>query len=94
MRRATPSALTHDEWPVPTERLAPERMVDAARGTEGVELRGWCSRIAESAEARAELDLMAAFDDEPGAASSRWAVEARLQMAVEGALATLDESVS
>ena len=87
-----PRTLERSSVPAPPGRVPPERLVDEARRAEGLELRSWCAQIAYSPEARAELDLIAAFDDESASAASRWAVERRIAMAVEGALATRDDS--
>ena len=70
---------------------APEELVDRVRVAEGLELRSCATAVAYSPEARSELAWMSAFEDDLGEAPSAWAVEARVSIAVEGALATLDD---
>jgi hypothetical protein len=71
-------------------KLPPERVVDGARDSRGVERREWCTMLAESPEARCELELMAAFERDGELPRS---AEARIAVAIDGALATLDEEV-
>jgi hypothetical protein len=79
--------VTHSASPNP----APEELVDRVRTAEGLELRSCAHAVAYSPEARAELAWMSAFEDDLGESPSARAVEARVAIAVEGVLATLDE---
>lgn len=72
--------------------LSPESLVDRARTTAGpLARRHWCTKVAESPDARNELNLMAAFDEDTVVTSRHH--DARVGLAVEGALATLDDEV-
>jgi len=73
-------------------KLPPERLVDGARTTHGAEQREWCTMLAESVEARCELELMAAFERD-GEVQVSAGLATRLTLAVDGALATLDDEV-
>lgn len=74
-------------WPLP-----PERVVDGARQSQGAERREWCTMLAGSTDARCELELIAAFERDGEPLGGRH-LDARLALAVEGALATLDDDV-
>ncbi len=71
--------------------LPPERLVDGARGTHGIVRREWCAKIAASPDARTELELIAAFEEDLEGSPRAHALAMRLDVAIEGALATLDE---
>ena len=73
-------------------KLPPERLVDGARETRGAERREWCAMLAESPDARCELELMAAFERD-GELPRGAGLEVRLAVAIDGALATLDDEV-
>ena len=75
-------------------RLPPERLVDGARATQGLERREWCSMIATSKDARTELELIAAFEEDLEGPRRGAALAMRLDVAIEGALATLDEEIA
>lgn len=77
--------------PPNARKLPPEQLVDGARGTHGLERRHWCSMIAASPDARTELELIAAFEEDLEGTARGRAVAMRLDVAIEGALATLDE---
>jgi hypothetical protein len=71
--------------------LSPESLVDRARTSAGsFARRHWCTKVAESADARTELNLMAAFDEDTAVTSVRHGE--RVELAVEGALATLEDA--
>ncbi len=70
--------------------LSPESLVDRARTTPSTTARRhWCTKVAESPDARTELNLMAAFDEDT--AVSKRSHPVRVEMAVEGALAMLED---
>lgn len=71
--------------------LSPESLVDRARATPSTfARRHWCTKVAESADARTELNLMAAFDEDTVTGMRH---HERVELAVEGALATLEDAV-
>ncbi|MBN8609336.1 MAG: hypothetical protein J0L92_02040 [Deltaproteobacteria bacterium] len=90
-----PSAYETEHWElsdITTDAavLSPESLVDRARTTPGAfARRHWCTKVAESADARTELNLMAAFDEDTMVTNRRHGE--RVELAVEGALATLDD---
>ncbi|MFN7700746.1 MAG: hypothetical protein ACK6CU_27460 [Deltaproteobacteria bacterium] len=71
--------------------LSPESLVDRARTSTGsFARRHWCTKVAESPDARTELNLMAAFDEDTASTAVRHGE--RVELAVEGALATLEDT--
>jgi hypothetical protein len=84
-------ASTHD-LPPAGELFAPEQLVDLARGDADA-----CARfdvgamLDQSPEAMLELEIMASFDDELEPARRSPGYAQRVEMAVDGALASLDD---
>ncbi len=70
--------------------VSPETLVDRARSAVAPESRrDWCTMVAHSRDARSELSLMDAFDEETTVTGRSHGL--RLEVAVEGALATLED---
>lgn len=70
--------------------LSPETLVDRARRSAAeAARRHWYAKVAESPDARAELHLMAAFEEDTAITGRLHGV--RVELAVEGALATLED---
>lgn len=69
--------------------LSPETLVDRARtAATPDDRRLWCTRLVASSDARLELALMDAFEEDSVVTALRH--DLRVELAVEGALATLD----
>jgi len=78
------------DLPPPGVLMEPEAIVDAARGHNRPADLPIGAMLDASPEAIDELELMASFEDERDVRRSHAHAE-RLEMAAEGALATLDE---
>ncbi|MBX7195070.1 MAG: hypothetical protein K1X94_23655 [Sandaracinaceae bacterium] len=70
--------------------VSSETLVDRARAAVSpTQVREWCTRAAHDKDARAELTLMDAFDEDTAVTSRSHHL--RVELAVEGALATLED---
>ena len=85
-----PEVDPHD-LPPPDQLMAPEALVDAARGHGAPTQLPIGAMLDASPEALDELEMIASFEDERDSRRGSRAYVQRLEMAVDGALATLDD---
>ena len=87
--RAASSSL---DLPLPEELFAPEQLVDLARGDAETSARfNVGAMLDQSPEAVMELEIMASFEDELEPSRRSAAYAQRFEMAIDGALASLEE---
>jgi hypothetical protein len=80
------------ELPLPEELFAPEQLVDLARGDTETSARfNVGAMLDQSPEAAFELEIIASFEDELEPSRRSAAYAQRIEMAIDGALASLDE---
>ena len=83
--------LPEHQLPEHQPLMTEEEIVDAARGISGPTRLPVGAMLDESPRALEELELIASFEDERDDRRRSRAYSARLEVAIEGALATLDE---
>ena len=90
-RHALPPVTETHCLPEHEPLMSEEAIVDAARGMSSPSSLPVGAMLDESPRALEELELIASFEDERDDRRRSRAYSARLEVAIEGALATLDE---